>query len=51
MQDVRKGVAPALTRELRTLAGCLWHIPRRACLNGVTLAAHALGRTREALAR
>ncbi|HZV72220.1 MAG TPA: glycosyltransferase [Conexibacter sp.] len=50
-QDVRKGVAPSVTAELRTVAGCLWHVPRRACLNGVTLTAHALGRTREALAR
>jgi GT2 family glycosyltransferase len=50
-QDVRKGVAPSLPAELRTLAGCVWHVPRRACLNGVTLAAHALGRIREALAR
>ena len=50
-QDVRKGVAPSLARELRTVAGCIWHVPRRACLNGVTLAAHALGRTREALSR
>jgi GT2 family glycosyltransferase len=50
-QDVRKGVAPSLAGELRTVVGCLWHIPRRLCLNGVTLAAHALGRTREALAR
>ncbi|HET6449301.1 MAG TPA: glycosyltransferase family A protein [Conexibacter sp.] len=50
-QDVRKGVAPSLARELRTVAGCVWHIPRRACLNGVTLTAHALGRTRETLAR
>jgi GT2 family glycosyltransferase len=49
-QDVRKGVAPPLGAELRTLAGCLWHVPRRLCLNGVTLTAHALGRTREALA-
>lgn len=50
-QDVRKGVAPPLPAELRTVAGCIWHIARRACLNGVTLTAHALGRTREALAR
>ncbi len=49
-QDERKGVAPSLAGELRTVAGCCWHVPRRACLNGVTLAAHALGRTREALA-
>ena len=50
LQDVRKGVAPSLPAELRTLAGCVWHTLRRLCLNGVTLTAHALGRTREAIA-
>lgn len=50
-QDLRKGVAPSLARELRTVAGCVAHIPAHACLNGVTLTAHALGRTREALSR
>jgi GT2 family glycosyltransferase len=50
-QDVRKGVAPRLPRELRTVAGCAWHTLRRSCPNGVTLTAHALGRVREALAR
>ena len=29
--DARKGVAPPLAAELRTLAGCLWHIVRRRC--------------------
>ena len=50
-QDVRKGVAPSLPAELRTVLACAAHVPRHACLNGVTLTAHALGRTREALAR
>jgi glycosyltransferase involved in cell wall biosynthesis len=50
-QDIRKGVAPPLPGELRTVAGCVWHTLRRRCPNGVTLTAHALGRTREALAR
>jgi glycosyltransferase involved in cell wall biosynthesis len=48
--DVRKRSAPGLAGELRTLAGCLWHIVRRRCLNGVVLAAHAAGRVRETLA-
>jgi glycosyltransferase involved in cell wall biosynthesis len=49
-QDVRKGTAPPLHAELRTVAGCLWHTARRRCANGVVMAAHALGRTCEALA-
>ena len=47
--DMRKGTAPALGRELRTLAGCLWHAARRRCSNGIVLAAHTLGRLRETL--
>lgn len=47
--DVRKGAVPSLAAELRTVAGCAWHTLRRACPNGITIAAHALGRTREAL--
>ncbi|HEY4278336.1 MAG TPA: glycosyltransferase family A protein [Conexibacter sp.] len=49
--DVRKGVAPSLVAELRTLAGCGWHVPRRLCLNGVVLAAHSAGRIAEAVRR
>jgi glycosyltransferase involved in cell wall biosynthesis len=48
--DARKGAAPPLRAELRTLAGCLWHTARRRCANGLTLAAHSLGRIREGLA-
>jgi glycosyltransferase involved in cell wall biosynthesis len=48
--DVRKGRAPALKTECRTLAGCIWHIFRRRCLYGPALAAHAAGRLVEALA-
>ncbi len=48
--DVRKGVAPALAPELRTLAGCLWHIFRRRCAIGIVMTAQAAGRLREALA-
>ena len=47
--DARKGVAPPLAAELRTLAGCLWHIVRRRCGNGIVLTALTLGRLREAL--
>lgn len=47
--DVRKGTAPSLAAELRTLAGCLWHVLRRRCANGMPLAAHSAGRLREAL--
>ena len=47
--DARKGVAPPVATELRTLAGCLWHIVRRRCGNGIVLTALTLGRLREAL--
>jgi GT2 family glycosyltransferase len=49
--DMRKGTAPAPAAELRTLAGCVWHIGRRRCANGVILAAHSAGRVREMLRR
>jgi GT2 family glycosyltransferase len=49
--DVRKGMAPSPATELRTLAGCVWHIVRRRCANGVVLAAHSAGRAREMLWR
>jgi GT2 family glycosyltransferase len=48
--DVRKGVEPSARAELRTLAGCSWHIVRRRCANGFVLAAHSAGRLRETLA-
>ena len=48
--DVRKGTAPSLARELRTLAGCQWHVVRRRCTRGIVLSAHAAGRLTEALA-
>ena len=47
--DARKGGAPSLASELRTFAGCQWHVLRRRCLNGIVLTAHAAGRLREAL--
>jgi glycosyltransferase involved in cell wall biosynthesis len=48
--DGRKGELPSVGAELTTFAGCIWHIFRRRCLNGIALAAHAAGRLREALA-
>ena len=47
--DVRTGTAPDVAGELRTLAGCLWHAGYRRCGTGIVLAAHTLGRLREAL--
>lgn len=46
--DVHRGEAPPLRDELRVLAGCVLHVPRYRCLNGVVLAAHTLGRVDEA---
>lgn len=47
--DVYKRAAPSLPAELRTLAGCVWHVLRRRCGVGVTLTALTLGRLAEAL--
>jgi glycosyltransferase involved in cell wall biosynthesis len=47
--DTRRGRAPALSGELRALAGCGWHTVRRACPQGLVMGAHALGRTVEAV--
>jgi GT2 family glycosyltransferase len=49
--DTRRGVAPPLTRELITLAGCGWHTLRRACPQGLIMGAHSAGRTLEAVRR
>jgi hypothetical protein len=48
--DVRRGTPPPLGRELRILAGCLWHVVRRRCTNGLVMAAHSVGRVRETIA-
>lgn len=40
---------PSLAAELRTLAGCVFHVVRRRCGVGVTLTALTLGRLAEAL--
>jgi len=47
--DVFKGTAPSPREELRVLAGCALHGPRRRCANGPILTAHALGRVRSLL--
>src|SRR5690349_15898833 len=47
--DVFKRVEPSLGAELRTLAGCGFHVVRRRCGVGVTLTALTLGRLVEAL--
>jgi glycosyltransferase involved in cell wall biosynthesis len=49
--DRRKGAAPPVLGELRTLVGCLWHTLRRRCAIGIVLAAHTSGRLREAFTR
>jgi GT2 family glycosyltransferase len=48
--DERKGAAPSLRGELRTLAGCAWHILRRRCAIGIVMLAHSAGRIRETMA-
>ncbi|HWX96299.1 MAG TPA: glycosyltransferase family 2 protein [Solirubrobacteraceae bacterium] len=45
--DARRGEAPSLGRELLTLTGCLGHVVRRRCLQGLTMVAHSAGRLRE----
>jgi GT2 family glycosyltransferase len=45
--DARRGRAPSAVRELRTLAGCAWHVARRRCPAGLTMVAHSAGRVRE----
>jgi hypothetical protein len=47
--DARRGAAPPLGSELRTLAGCGWHTIRRACPQGLVMGAHSAGRTLEAV--
>jgi GT2 family glycosyltransferase len=47
--DTRRGEAPSLFDELRTLAGCLGHVVRRRCPAAMTTVAHSAGRLREGL--
>jgi GT2 family glycosyltransferase len=49
--DESRGVAPALGRELRVLAGSGWHVVRRVCPQGLIAGAHSWGRIRRAVAR
>lgn len=49
--DRRRGTAPGLARELRTLAGCAWHTIHFACPQGAIMGAHSAGRLAEALRR
>jgi glycosyltransferase involved in cell wall biosynthesis len=39
-----QGRAPSHAAEVRVLAGCVWHIFRRRCGNGLLLTAHSTGR-------
>ena len=43
------GRAPGLAAELRVLAGCVFHIFRYRCGNGILLTAHSAGRVHECL--
>jgi GT2 family glycosyltransferase len=47
--DAWRGQAPALSRELSTLAGSAGHVLRYRCTAGLTMVAHSAGRLREAL--
>jgi glycosyltransferase involved in cell wall biosynthesis len=47
--DDRKGTAPPIRWELRTLAGCMWHTVRRRCAFGIVFFAHSAGRLRESI--
>jgi GT2 family glycosyltransferase len=47
--DIHRGAAPAALSELRTVAGCTWHVASRRCAAGIVTGAEAAGRLREAL--
>jgi len=47
----RKGDAPSVPRELRDLAGAVWHTGRRRCPLGVAMVAHSGGRLLEVARR
>ncbi len=49
--DASRGRAPGAAAELITLSRCLAHVVRRACPNGLTMAAHSAGRLQEALSQ
>jgi glycosyltransferase involved in cell wall biosynthesis len=47
--DRRKDTEPSLARELRNLAGAVFHSGRSACAYGLVMAAHSAGRIAEAV--
>jgi N-acetylglucosaminyldiphosphoundecaprenol N-acetyl-beta-D-mannosaminyltransferase len=47
--DLHRGAAPPVKSEVRTLAGCAWHVVHRRCATGIVLGAEAAGRLRESL--
>jgi glycosyltransferase involved in cell wall biosynthesis len=49
--DATRGAAPAVAHELRVLAGCGWHVVRRACPQGLIMGAHSAGRLMRAMGR
>jgi glycosyltransferase involved in cell wall biosynthesis len=49
--DTARGVAPGVGHELRVLAGCGWHVVRRACPQGLVMGAHSAGRLKRAVGR
>jgi N-acetylglucosaminyldiphosphoundecaprenol N-acetyl-beta-D-mannosaminyltransferase len=48
--DVHRSAAPPVRSELRTLAGCVWHVASNRTATGIVLGAEAAGRLRQALA-
>jgi glycosyltransferase involved in cell wall biosynthesis len=46
-----RGDAPSLGQELRVLAGCVFHVFRYRCGNGILLTAHSIGRLRQHVSR
>lgn len=48
--DEQKGGPPSALSELRTVAGCAWHVARRRCGTGLVMTAHSVGRLTAALA-
>lgn len=49
LSDERRGAAPSLGAEFRTIAGCAWHTVHFACPQGVIMGAHSAGRAAAAL--
>jgi hypothetical protein len=49
--DEARGAAPGVGREALVLAGCGWHVVRRACPQGLIMGAHSAGRLMRAVGR